>query len=76
MKYKSKYYLKKNSILEENDNFSGSIDLINQKGGVDIRDLYKHVIINGVHTDPITGGLLDNESKHKIIDKFLNIGFL
>ena len=40
LKYKSKYYLKKNSILEENDNFSG-IDLINQKGGVDIRDLYK-----------------------------------
>jgi hypothetical protein len=41
LKYKSKYYLKKNSILEENDNFNGSIDLINQKGGVEIRDLYK-----------------------------------
>ncbi len=43
LKYKSKYYLKKNSILEENDNFNGSIDLIDQKGGVEIRDLYKNI---------------------------------
>jgi hypothetical protein len=41
LKYKSKYYLKKNNIVEENDNKNGSIDLINQKGGVDISNLYK-----------------------------------
>jgi hypothetical protein len=42
LKYKNKYYLKKNSLVIENDIIkNGSIDLINQKGGVNIQNLYK-----------------------------------